>query len=223
MMPFEHNCDAKEFHLSVEAYSTCRFGSFVMLGVDFFRGVQLGCNLGLSTWLPASTKVLVVRPSSWWLPASMTRVVLVVRPLEMFLKWWMEAYHLYKTQLIKVINWNTTRGGGCLGSHIDEERSKLRYVVRFAELVSHRIFERKWRSWEILRARLFEGPFIRLNHLVLSCELWHNILLCQCWVVRRLAQWCVKSGHLKYRGRACCWWMFVRQIGGLAVDVGVVW
>ena len=31
----------------------------------------------------------------------------------------------------------TTHGGGCLGSHIDEERSKMRYVLRFAELVSH--------------------------------------------------------------------------------------
>ena len=31
-----------------------------------------------------------------------------------------------KSFLIHIINWHTTRGGGCLGSHIDEERSKLR-------------------------------------------------------------------------------------------------
>ena len=64
--------------------------------------------------------------------------------------------------------------------------------MRFAELVSHRIFERKWRSREILRARLFEGPFIRLN-LGFVYELWHFVayyLLCgtrqtsQCWVDR---------------------------------------
>lgn len=53
-----------------------------------------------------------------------------------------------------------THNGGCLGSHIDEERSKLRNVMRFAELVNHRIFERKWRSRVILRACLFECPLI---------------------------------------------------------------
>ena len=52
----------------------------------------------------------------------------------------------------------TTHDGGCLGSSIDEERSKLRYVVRIAEPVNHRIFERKWRSRAILRACLFECP-----------------------------------------------------------------
>lgn len=166
-------------------------------------------------------KVLVVRPSSLWLPA-LTRV-LVVRPLETFLEWWMEACHLYKTHLILVINWNTTRGGGCLGSHIDEERSKLRYVVRFAELVSHRIFERKWRSREILRARLFEGPFIRFNHFGFVYELWHKILLCQCWVVRLLAHWVVwkvvtwnigvvaVDGSVWYNSLSgCCWWCCVK-------------
>lgn len=44
-------------------------------------------------------------------------------------------------------NYYTTRNGGWLGSYIDEERSKLRNVMRIAELVNHRIFERKWRSW----------------------------------------------------------------------------
>ena len=33
--------------------------------------------------------------------------------------------------------------------------------MRFAELVNHRIFERKWRSREILRACLFECPLIK--------------------------------------------------------------
>ena len=86
--------------------------------------------------------------------------------------------------------------------------------MRFAELVSHRIFERKWRSREILRAHLFEGPFIRLN-FGFVCELWHFVAYfgtkqtSQCWVDRLLltywnALWCVrvcgKSGYLKYRG-----------------------
>lgn len=41
--------------------------------------------------------------------------------------------------------------------------------MRFAELVNHRIFERKWRSREILRACLFECPLIKktLNYLFL--------------------------------------------------------
>jgi len=37
------------------------------------------------------------------------------------------------------------RSGGWLGSHIDEERSELWNVMRIAELVNHRIFERKLR------------------------------------------------------------------------------
>ncbi len=55
-----------------------------------------------------------------------------------------------------------TRDGGYLGSHIDEERSKMRYVVWIAEHVNHRIFERKWRSRAILRACLFECPHKQL-------------------------------------------------------------
>ena len=38
-----------------------------------------------------------------------------------------------------------TRNGGWLGSHIDEEHSKLWNVLRTAELVIHRIFERMLR------------------------------------------------------------------------------
>ena len=37
------------------------------------------------------------------------------------------------------------RSGGWLGSHIDEERSELWNVMRIAELVNHRIFERTLR------------------------------------------------------------------------------
>ena len=82
--------------------------------------------------------------------------------------------------------WHTTRSGGCLGSHIDEERSKTRYVLRFAELVSHRIFERMLRSWEIPRARLFECPFWRINSCFLIClARWHShartsVCVCVC-------------------------------------------
>ena len=35
-----------------------------------------------------------------------------------------------------------TFSNGCLGSHNDEERSEMRYVMRIAELVSHQNFER---------------------------------------------------------------------------------
>jgi hypothetical protein len=50
----------------------------------------------------------------------------------------------------------TTFNGGSLGSCIDEERSKLRYVMWIAELVNHRIFERNLRSWVFPGACLFE-------------------------------------------------------------------
>ena len=62
-----------------------------------------------------------------------------------------------------------THSGGCLGSHIDEERSKLRNVMRFAELVNHRIFERKLRSRVILRACLFECPSNKKNTKYIIC------------------------------------------------------
>ena len=38
---------------------------------------------------------------------------------------------------------------GYLGSHIDEERSEMRYAMRIAETASHQIFERKWRQLNI--------------------------------------------------------------------------
>ena len=36
--------------------------------------------------------------------------------------------------------------GGYLGSHIEEERSELRYAMRNAATASHQIFERNWRQ-----------------------------------------------------------------------------
>jgi hypothetical protein len=68
---------------------------------------------------------------------------------------------------------NKTRDGGYLGSHIDEERSKMRYVVWIAEHVNHRIFERKWRSRVILRACLFECPQKPLALDFLACP-WRS-------------------------------------------------
>ena len=35
-----------------------------------------------------------------------------------------------------------TFSNGCLGSHTDEERSEMRYVMRIAKSVSHQNFER---------------------------------------------------------------------------------
>lgn len=90
--------------LECEAYSACRFGSFVMLGVDFFRE----CSVGLQSWVEHSVTCLdeslgCAAELLYVLPAS-TRV-LVVRPLGiLFLKWRMEAYQPYKTHLILVIN-----------------------------------------------------------------------------------------------------------------------
>jgi len=37
---------------------------------------------------------------------------------------------------------NKTFSNGCLGSHNDEERSEMRYVMRIAKPASHQIFER---------------------------------------------------------------------------------
>ena len=39
-------------------------------------------------------------------------------------------------------NESNTFSNGCLGSHIDEERSEMRYVMRIAKPVSHQNFER---------------------------------------------------------------------------------
>ena len=55
---------------------------------------------------------------------------------------------------------HTTRSGGWLGSYIDEERSKMRNVMWIAELVNHRIFERKSHSRFNPRVYLCECPFI---------------------------------------------------------------
>lgn len=62
--------------------------------------------------------------------------------------------------------------------------------MRIAELVNHRIFERKWRSWVIPRACLFECPF---NVKILI----YNFALTQCSV----SLW--NGTH-----RACSWWVF---------------
>ena len=37
---------------------------------------------------------------------------------------------------------SNTFSNGCLGSHTDEERSEMRYVMRIAKSVSHQNFER---------------------------------------------------------------------------------
>ena len=52
----------------------------------------------------------------------------------------------YKAQSDKiwlgVYKMKNTFSNGCLGSHIDEERSEMRYVMRIAKSVSHQNFER---------------------------------------------------------------------------------
>ena len=99
-----------------------------------------------------------------------------------------------------------TYNGGWLGSHIDEERSKLRNVMRFAELVNHRIFERKWRSREILRACLFECPskktlnylfFIRFNFDISRFPFIWFAEDGSCWVRPRSTS-SSSRGHLKF-------------------------
>ena len=47
-------------------------------------------------------------------------------------------------RLIVVANVTMTFNNGSLGSCIDEERSEVRNVMRFACSVSHRIFECTW-------------------------------------------------------------------------------
>ena len=42
----------------------------------------------------------------------------------------------------KNCNETNTFSNGCLGSHNDEERSEMRYVMRIAKYVSHQNFER---------------------------------------------------------------------------------
>ena len=45
--------------------------------------------------------------------------------------------------------WNTTFSNGCLGSHNDEGRSEMRYVMRIARLRNHQNFERTLRFQEM--------------------------------------------------------------------------
>ena len=52
-----------------------------------------------------------------------------------------------------------TFNNGSLGSGNDEERSETRKVMRIAESVSHRIFERTLRLSVFREARLFERHY----------------------------------------------------------------
>ena len=54
-----------------------------------------------------------------------------------------------------------TFNDGCLGSHDDEGRSEMRYVMRIADLVNHQNFER------ILHFLLRKGVFL-FEYLFLS-------------------------------------------------------
>ncbi len=71
------------------------------------------------------------------------------------------ANHLIISLQIIQITFNN----GSLGSCIDEERSEVRKVMRFACSVSHRIFERIWhllvftKRYACLRIILFFDPF----------------------------------------------------------------
>ncbi len=66
-----------------------------------------------------------------------------------------------------------TFNNGSLGSRIDEERSELRYVMRIAASVKHRIFERTLRPPALRGACLSERRFLSQRLLVVggtSCE-----------------------------------------------------
>ena len=63
-----------------------------------------------------------------------------------------------------------TFSNGCLGSHTDEERSEMRYVMRIAKSVSHQNFER---ILHFLRGVcLLECLFIPTNPQSLLTEIW---------------------------------------------------
>ena len=63
---------------------------------------------------------------------------------------------------------SNTFSNGCLGSHIDEERSEMRYVMRIAKPVSHQNFER---NLHFLRGVcLLECLFIPTTKLSLKRE-----------------------------------------------------
>ena len=54
------------------------------------------------------------------------------------------AHDISANRLIVALQIIQTFNNGSLGSCIDEERSEVRKVMRFACSVSHRIFERIW-------------------------------------------------------------------------------
>ena len=54
-------------------------------------------------------------------------------------------YSMLPNQSNKKTKYPYTFSNGCLGSHNDEERSEMRYVMRIARPVSHQIFERTLR------------------------------------------------------------------------------
>lgn len=66
------------------------------------------------------------------------------------------------TQTFKTFN------NGSLGSRIDEERSELRYVMRIAASVKHRIFERTLRPLAFQGACLSERRFPSQRELVVG-------------------------------------------------------
>ncbi len=51
-------------------------------------------------------------------------------------------YRLRSTSTLAKEQCQNTFSNGCLGSHTDEERSEMRYVMRIAKSVSHQNFER---------------------------------------------------------------------------------
>lgn len=61
-----------------------------------------------------------------------------------------------------------TFNNGSLGSRIDEERSELRYVMRIAASVKHRIFERTLRPSVLRGACLSERRYLSQPRLVVG-------------------------------------------------------
>jgi len=60
-----------------------------------------------------------------------------------------------------------TFSNGCLGSHNDEERSEMRYVMRNAKPVSHQNFERNLHYFSSMSIRVSVHP----HHKVLLLDL----------------------------------------------------
>jgi hypothetical protein len=48
----------------------------------------------------------------------------------------------FGAKVLRFMKMSNTFSNGCLGSHTDEERSEMRYVMRIAKSVSHQNFER---------------------------------------------------------------------------------